>query len=177
MDIKPNMPFYFFTRMKSLPPRENLEESNMAMERESIYRDLLQVSDVVGKKQNYFYDDRTHRLCYFDLGCSFVDAHEGSIEIKTHHPVPLDKKRLKQTLKRFERYSIRTINGNMLNMREFIESPYSLSLPTYNPETYMPLQKLITDYEIHEIVSRLASGLIKQKFLKRNGNSPEIVHN
>jgi len=173
--IKPKQSCYFASDILPIL-RGDIELEEEKVKRESIYRDLLQVSDIVGRGQNYFLDRFKQKLFYLDLGCSFVDAHEGFIQLKTSHPDILNKKMFKRFMKKLSRYSlICNDNETLLGLDEFVRMPYEITIPTLNPKGRRRLDTLISEEEVDEIVNRLASGIVKCKLLKKNGESEFLV--
>ena len=185
-DIREGKLYYFLSSLMHISTEnEEKELSKQTIDREAIYRDALQISDIVGRKQNYHFT--RGKLFYLDLGCSFVDAKEGHITFRMSHPRPLDRKEFKQFMKRLERYYLicndsGNDNGNdtIIGLDEFVQLPNDLSIPVMDycdGKRYMPLRDLISQSEIQEIVNRLAAGLLKRKFLKKNEDSEYLLRN
>ncbi len=176
MDINNGKPYYFFSNLLNLGADE--PQGNEMIERESIYRDLLQISDITGRRQNYTFFEGN--LIYLDVGCTFVDAHEGSIKFRTQHPKLLDKKPLKNSRKRIGRYSLVLLGGSKIDMLDFVDMPRDLYIPVMTSEgdkTSKKLEDLITSDEIDEICNRIVGGIIKKKVLQCNGDSQYLVRN
>ena len=173
LDIKQDWPFYFVSELVMPPESEEPSEYNPIIEREAVYRDLLQISDIVGRKHNFCYRDG--KVIYFDLGCSFIDAHMNAIELHNKHGRPLDKKEMKRALRTLDRWIlIGNDNISSLSLADFVELPRYLSLPTLNPKGKVPLKNLISEAEIEEIIGRLASGIFRSHYLQRNEGSPYL---
>ncbi|MBD3253167.1 hypothetical protein GF386_05520 [Candidatus Pacearchaeota archaeon] len=154
-NIRSGMPFYFVSKLMECEGLDDVREASALVSDEMIYLDLLQVSDIVGRPQNYCYIDG--KVFYLDLGCSFVDAHEGRLELHNKHGKPLSRKQLRKSLKELERYSIVGKGGyRSMTLADFAEMPRYLRIPTLNPRGRVSLTSLITEEEIEEIVSRLA---------------------
>ncbi|VVB78296.1 Uncharacterised protein [uncultured archaeon] len=177
-DIRAKQPFYFASELLIPPQNEDLTRAHELMIEDEFYRDMLMISDIVDRKNNYFYDEHSDSIIYLDLGCNFVDAHQNFIELKHHHKAPLEKKELKKAMKLFQKYSIITKSrrGN-IGLIDFINLPRELDLLTLNPRERVRLDSLISEEEIDEIIGRIASGLYYGKQLKRNGDNPHLVRN
>ncbi len=173
LDIKQDWPFYFASELEMPPEFEEPSEYNSIIERESIYRDLLQISDIVGRKHNFCC--KNGKIIYFDLGCSFVDAHMNALELHNKHGRPLDKKEMKKALHTLDRWIlIGNDNISSLSLADFVELPRYISLPTLNPKGRVALKDIISQPEIEEIISRLASGIFRSHYLQKNEGSPYL---
>ena len=180
LDIKPGMPYYFVTEIINKPQSEDVSAAEKIIQNELIYLEFLQVSDIVGTKQNYIFQDG--KVFYLDLGCTFVDAHNGVIALSHKHGDFLCGKELKKTLKNLSKVSIVGKGAyRSLSLEDLTEMPRDLQIPTLNPYGRIPLYKLISPDEIDEISARLASGIerrLKKKdvdscpYLFRSNSSP-----
>lgn len=177
-DIQPRQPYYFASELLIPPQNEDLARAHELMSEDEFYRDMLMISDIVGRKQNYFYDEHSDSIFYLDLGCSFIDAHERVIALKTHHKPPLERKELKKAMNLFEKYSLMPKSGKKpISLVDFINIPRNLEVLTLNPRGKVRLDELISGEEIDEIVGRIAAGLYYGKQLKRNGDNPHLIRN
>jgi len=176
-NIKSKQPFYFASELLIPSKDEDFGKVKKIIEEETFYRDILMISDIVGRKQNYFYDSFSENIFYIDLGCNFVDAHENFIELKHHHKPPLAKKELKNALKFLKKYSIKTnCKKGPISLIDFVNLPREMSILTMNPRKNVRLDKLISEDEIEEIIGRIISGLYFGKQLKRK-NNPYLIRN
>ena len=169
-DLKDGKPFYFLSFMVSL--QESVPDGDALVKRESVYRDILQISDIVGRRQNYTF--LNGGLFYLDVGCAFVDAHQGHIGFRRQHPKLLDKKPLKSARKRIGRYDLVLLDGESIDLLDFVDMPRDLLIPVMTSEgdkTSKRLDSLITNEEIDEICNRIVGGIIKGKVLQHNGDS------
>ncbi|MDD5193275.1 MAG: hypothetical protein PHF67_01690 [Candidatus Nanoarchaeia archaeon] len=185
-EIKSGMPYYFVTRFIERPKTEDVSAAEEIIGRESIYLNLLQVSDIKGKKQNYviteeiFEDDSEINtrpvVFYLDLGCNFVNAVNGSLQFHGSHFKPLQKKDLKKALRNLEKHSIVDMKGSRaISLTELVESPRFMEIPVLNPRCRVRLDRFLSEYEIEEIIARLASGVQTQ--LHKLRDSPYIRAN
>jgi len=173
--IKSNQPYYFASELL-IPSEEDLKRADEIIDDESFYLNMLMVSDVKGKKQNYFYDNYTDKVIYIDMGCNFIDAHGTYIQLKRRHQSPLSKKDRKKALKKFEKYSIKTKSKKGdIGLVEFLNMPRDMKMLTLNPYGRVKLNELISNAEIDEICERLIAGLYHGNQLKRNGDSPYLI--
>src|SRR3989338_3170054 len=73
------MPYYYVSKLVPLSPAVESTGKQEAMAREKLYRDVVMVSDVSNKAQNFRYNPDRNNITYIDLGCSFVEATNGSL--------------------------------------------------------------------------------------------------
>lgn len=177
-DLQSKQPYYFASELLIPPQHEDLTRAHELMLEDEFYRDMLIISDIVDRKNNYFYDEHSDSIIYLDLGCSFVDAHERVIALKTHHKPPLERKEFKKAMNLFEKYSLVPKSGKKpISLVDFINIPRNLEVLTLNPRGKVRLDNLISGKEVDEIVGRIASGLYYGKQLKRNGDNPHLIRN
>lgn len=174
MDIRPDRHFYFVSELMLHPEHEDLDLAGKIIELENVHLDLLQISDIVGIKQNYVVTDG--KVFYIDLGCSFVDAHNGMIELKTHHHHPLVGKDLKNGLRNLAKYTLLCANSDCkIQMDGLATFPRNLELPTLNPKGRIRLDTIMSGAEIDEIVGRFAAGFTKR--IRKHKDSPYLLKN
>jgi hypothetical protein len=87
--LDPTKKSYLLSELAQLPKCVDTGLMLKEMAQEKVYRDLLMIGDVSNKNQNYTlldpdnyqftHSSTTPYIYYIDLGCSFVDAHEGFI--------------------------------------------------------------------------------------------------
>lgn len=175
-DIQPRQSCYFASELLIPPENEDLTRAHELMIEDEFYRDILMISDVANIKNNYLYDEHSDSILYLDLGCSFIDARESVIALKTHHRPPLERKEFKKAMNLFEKYSLVPKSGKKpISLVDFINLPRNLEVLTLNPRGKVRLDKLISGEEIDEIVGRIAAGLYHGKQLRRNGDSPHLI--
>jgi hypothetical protein len=166
--------YYFANSYHELTKERNISLENDIVEKELLYLDLLQISDIVGRSQNYFLDVESGKITYLDLGCSFVNAHEGNIMFMKKHPKPLNKKEFNRFMKRLNEYLLRCNQGNFIKLAEFVNFPYFMKVPIiFSNGIYgmKSLSDLISQTEIEEVVNRIAAGIKENRFLEKNGDS------
>ncbi len=132
--------------------------------RERAYLESLRIEDILGKRQNYQILPKTNdfHVSYLDLGCSFVHAVGGFIYLPNelrNHSRTCDTKREKCTLKK--RIIIASDNTSLVDLEALASSFGTLSIPTLNPNSRVPISDLISSEEVSEINSYLVSGLCK----------------
>jgi hypothetical protein len=106
-------PLYFVSRLVDLPEEEDSEILAEKMVEEKLYRDLLIVGDVSGRKQNYCLldDGNGPFVLYIDVGCSFIDAHMGTISQREH---------ISHLLGRSGRGASRNLRKNVKRARDYL---------------------------------------------------------
>ncbi len=161
------MPFYFVSRLISVPSPEESEKKRAALVRDKLYRDLLMVSDISNKEQNYRYDPTKDLMVYLDLGCSFVHA-VGGFLLPSTIKFPSDnrqtEKRATQIAK--EHHLITADDQNLIPLEELI-SMESVRVPLLgSSERTASVDSLLSEEEIEEITRMLLFNLIriKQKY-------------
>lgn len=159
--------FYFLSELITIPIDEDLDELHEKMIGEKLYRDLLMVGDVSGRKQNYalIESPQPSHPIYIDLGCSFVDAHYGKISQRNENATLLRDRKgeyrpgLKQDLKHAQkflrRYGVGTghlfeFQKRVIEPMPFTEALGDLQIPVF-PRGRVPIKNLLTGNEIEEI--------------------------
>jgi len=168
--INQHMPYYFVSEMIPAPSNEDSEKTKFSMNAESFYRDILHVSDIVGKKQNYFFieDERGGHLVYLDVGCNFVNASGGFMffnhDIKTH----ASKIDLRRDLKRLKEYSLMPslVNAsNFISLADFVTISSEIEVPLIDSRDCrkkgLVLGTVLCEQERQEITRILAYGVLK----------------
>jgi len=156
---------YFVSKKIHEPNLPNLDRiGSEIINKERIYLESLRIEDILGKRQNYLIlpKENNFEVSYLDLGCSFVHAVGGFIylpnELKNHSRT-CDTKREKCTLKKKD--VISADNASLVDLEELVSSFETLSIPTLNHNSRLPISNLISSEEIKEISSYLVSGLCK----------------
>ena len=173
--INPGMPFYFISKLMEVPPPgHETSGAKEALAKEKIYRDLLMVSDISNKAQNFRYDPKENGMLYLDLGCSFVNAIEGRLEPhRGKLPMP-DKKNRKEAEKKVREYALITADGeSLLTLEELIDITPSFQVPTLNPKGKVPIGKHLTAEEREDINGLLTMNLLG--FIRKYKDDERIV--
>ncbi|MBU2562685.1 MAG: hypothetical protein KKF68_03425 [Nanoarchaeota archaeon] len=108
---------FFVSELEFSSLSENLNETRELLNSQAIYRDLLNIGDIVGKSQNYkvLAISGGTKLLYLDLGCGLVDSIGGELRLRkslSRKLACLDEKTLKKIRKRLRNYEISGINGS-----------------------------------------------------------------
>ncbi len=160
----------------SHPKKEDFEKADEAMEAEAIYRDLLLIADIVGKKANYAYLDEPpfEGLYHWDVGCNFVHAHEGFIDIKNNGRRGLNttRKELKKTFNKLKNYFVHLKNGKKLRLDLLATMPRRMLIPTLHPRAKVKVDSLISVGEIDSIEKILAVNMVR--VIGKDKDSPLI---
>src|SRR3990172_8745740 len=78
-ELNPKKPFYFTSKLLAEPEGRNDKKAIELLKQDKLYRDLLILADVSGRRQNIYFPQDESRIVYLDIGCSFVDCHGGDI--------------------------------------------------------------------------------------------------
>ncbi len=164
--VRTDMPYYSVSQLIEHPPVRESEKRENALAREKLYRDLILVSDVSNKAQNFRYDEDSDRVTYLDLGCSFTNAIGGVLLPSTIHIPKVDKKDRKSAQQLKQKGIITTNKGEEKRLEDILELLPSTLIPTLNPDGKSLLGNLLTSEEIEEIGSIFAVNLltIKRKY-------------
>jgi hypothetical protein len=168
--INQHMPYYFVSEMIPTPHNEDSEKTKLFMSQESFYRDILHVSDIVGKKQNYFFidDEKGGHLAYIDVGCNFVNATGGFMffnhDIKTHAP----RVDLRRDMKRLKEYSLMPAlvqASDFISLADFVTISPEMEVPLIDSKDCrkkgLILGNVLCEQEREEITRILAYGVLK----------------
>jgi len=185
--------FYFLSELITIPIDEDLDELHDKMADEKLYRDLLMVGDVSGRKQNYalIEDPQPSHPIYIDLGCSFVDAHYGKISQRDENAdllrdrkgnyKPSLKKDLRHAQKFLRRHGL--ITGHLFEFQrkaiepmQFTEALGELQIPVF-PRGRVPIKNLLNGREIEEIQAMLQLNFARtlRDYKKREDSLDRIV--
>jgi len=191
--IAETRPRYFLSKLVTEPETkdETLEER---MKEEKIYRDLLMIGDISGKKQNYafIHDDSHPHVLYIDLGCNFVDAVSGKISQRnaisklTRDRNGEEKPNLKRELKLarsyLERHGIRTAHKeeyrqDIVQLTGFIDNIPQLAISMYPSGTRI-VKDLLSKEELQEIMNLLTLNMTKvlREYNKKGTHSHLIIN-
>lgn len=154
--------YYFVSKMmrESKGGRKEIDDFGRGVvDAEKPYLELLQIDDILGKRQNYIVDIVRGSVYYVDLGCSFVHAKEGFI----HLPNRLRKvehKNGKKSRCHLKNKSIVKLDdvGATVNLGEIVSTFESITLPTLNPIGRAAISSLLHSEEVEEIREYIAHG-------------------
>ena len=166
---------YFASELIALPEQEDQEKLHEALTQEKIYRDLLLISDVSGKKQNFaYFENPSPYVLYIDVGCSFVDSVNGILSQRNGKKINLSKQELKNAHKLAERYTVYTNHKtDVLSIHHLIDLIPYLEIPTLNPAQTIFVENILSAQEIKEIQQILLSNI--PSFIKKHKESSNIV--
>ncbi|MBI2662736.1 hypothetical protein HYX11_04725 [Candidatus Woesearchaeota archaeon] len=173
--LSEDKPYYFASELITLPEQEDQEELHQALMQEKIYRDLLLISDVSGKKQNFaYFEHPSPHVLYIDVGCSFVDSVNGILNQRNGKKINLSKQELKNAHKLAERYDLYTNHKtDIMSIDDIINLLPCLELPTLNPAKTIIVEDILSTQEIEEIQLILLANI--PSFIKKHKESPNIV--
>ena len=182
--ISPGKPYYFLSQFVEKHRVEDEISLEERMQLEKPYRDLLMVSDIEGRAQNYrLIDDKgTPKLVYVDCGCSFVDAKDGRITQRQELQKLLTNgaklnKRLRQARRTLEKTGIITnhydLHQSSINAAALVDSIPLIHIPFF-PHDHVQTAKLLSSEEM-EIIQALFSLNIAQVIRKRAGRKDVII--
>ena len=168
-------PYYLLSELVQLPINEDPLKVEQQMKREKIFRDILLISDISGKKQNFCYFEAPHPyMFYIDLGCSFVDSVGGILQQRQGKYIELSKKEYKASIKMLQKYSIMTRDyQNIFPLHEIIDTLEDIQIPTLNPSNYHTVKSILCEQEIEEIRNILLANLPHS--IKRHKESEFLI--
>jgi|GEM_PF-1978965 len=199
--LDPSKNCYLLSEITKLPDCEDQEKLVAEMNAEKVYRDLLMIGDVSNKKQNYaLLDPSNYQLTsahgapyifYIDLGCSFVDAHEGNIDqrnsvsklvnLDSDGIISSSRKHVARTTAYLERYGIWTTHKDatkryVINLSQIPKLVYTMTLPTLSGERITANKLLSTsELELIELLFTVNIAEVAHDYLK-NEKTNAIVH-
>ncbi|MBW3018565.1 hypothetical protein KY329_00060 [Candidatus Woesearchaeota archaeon] len=166
--LNPQKEFYHLSR---IIPGEQLSDEkaiDAMLKQEGLYLALLGISDIYGRRQNYFVPVGNPCIVYLDLGCSFVDCRDGRITQRNmfkKHNNRLNSKELRNALRKLKRTRVMTNVGEELGLNDFVESIGDGLIPTQHGN--MPFSDLVSMMEIDYITElytlHLAEAVAKHK--------------
>jgi len=173
--INQGMPVYFVSKLMEIPlPGHEEKGAKEALAREKIYRDLLMVSDISNKAQNFRYDPNEDGMLYLDLGCSFVNAIEGRLEPHRGKLPIADKRNRKEAEKKAKEYALITADGESIHtLEELIDITPSFQVPILNPRGRIPIGRHLTEGEIEDIRELLTMNVLS--FVRKYKDHERIV--
>ena len=174
--IDPRRKCYFVSRFVESHQLEDEDKLNKQIAEDSVYRDLLRIKDIVGKRQNFLFLEN-ERIQYIDLGCSFVHAVEGYLLAKNSELKALSssEKELKSALDHLRRYHLITRDEKeIISLTDLVKMPLYLKIPVLGDSKKLTLDSLISQEEIHNIIKIMAIAAVDHlKQIKSSGN---IIH-
>jgi hypothetical protein len=193
-----NRDSYLISKLVHLPKESSKDMQKLLenMMKEKLYRDLLMVGDVSGKKQNFSFiriPEPGHAL-YIDLGCSFADAVGGSLQQRNYIANLLRDRKgaLKRSVKKtrrqadnyLDRWNLRTNHPlehqqDVLNLMEFAESIRDMDVPLFPKKgcpKNLPVSSILSGDEIEEIVGLLKLNMmgVVRRYVKK-GKSLDLL--
>ena len=178
--ISEDMPFYLVSKLVNL--RTNFESPDLLemMAKQKIYRDMLMVGDVSGKKQNFGLVEEPHpHVLYIDLGCSFADAAQNMMSqrnsvasltrVRNGAPRRTLRKDLRKARKYLSNLGLVTAHDieyhqDLLSLVDFADSLDEMEIPALRRRK-IPLTSILCETEINEIKSLLILNM--QKVIRR----------
>ncbi|MEK6820358.1 MAG: hypothetical protein AABX71_01485 [Nanoarchaeota archaeon] len=168
--------YYFVSELVTTKQSKNQELLKEVRDREEPYLDILGICDVFNISNNYFfYEDKTGKIVYIDLGCSFVRAKEGWIEIKNRDRREMGSRdNLKRARKELANYSIVPAQGGSpISLFSLVEDIPNIELSTLNPDKRMAVTGVLSPAEITEIQTILTVEI--DRGLKKYRRNPHII--
>jgi hypothetical protein len=183
-------PFYYLSEL--IPScNEEKESKRLAqlMSKEKIYRDLLMLADVSGRKNNFclIITPQDAFVLYIDLGCSFVDAHDGVLTQRNYiqnllgnndHSMSSSVRKKIKNAERFLKNKYIISNPptqEIINLLDFSESVNSMQIPLF-PKGKVNISAVMDQREIEEITSLLKINFEETiRDHKRKGTSLDIL--
>jgi len=146
--------YYFVSELLQAQESENTELLSRIVHREKPYLDLLGICDVFDRRDNFFfYEDGEGKIVYVDLGCNFVRAKEGWIEIKNRDKKETrNRNHIKTARKDISHYSvIHAQEGYKVSFARLVDSIPRIRIPTLNPDGNIAVSELLSLEEVSEI--------------------------
>ena len=172
-----NRPFYFISKLARTTPLSDEEREVLRdkMAKEKLFRDLLMIGDVSKKEHNYTLLglDSEPYVFYIDLGCSFVDAHDGRLSQRNSISQLLrrnggsqglrkDMRRAKQQLSRLGVItSHREIHrAEIVGLDELVDEVPTMRLPLF-PYGNIEVKEVLSSDELDQITALLLLNMEK----------------
>jgi len=174
--IRKDKPFYFLSKIVDITQHQDPEKTRKILASEKIYRDLLLVTDVSHKQQNFTLmpDENGGRIVYIDAGCSFVDAVEGKMFYRRGKKINGSKSDLKQGMQVASRYALLTADEeSILVLEDILNLVDTARIPRLNPRGYVNIADLLTNAERSEIKRILLLNLAPT--IRRHKDSGNLI--
>ncbi|RMD58593.1 hypothetical protein D6825_00305 [Candidatus Woesearchaeota archaeon] len=147
------VPFYFSSRLIEGNESKDQASAIGLLARDKVYRDLLNLADVSGRRQNVFIPEGSQNIIYLDLGCSFVDAQHGRLSQRNSiKKLKVEKKSVKKSRKRLDKMAIETPSHRLVSLGRLVEELPKTELRVHG-QGYKTLDDLISQREINYIQS------------------------
>jgi len=169
--------YYFVSELLPAEQSQNTEVLRKIIEREEPYLDLLGICDVFDRRDNYFfYENGGRRAVYVDLGCSFVRAKEGWIEIKNRDKKEIkNRNNTKRARKELSDYAIVPARGGRgITFASLVDSIPNIEISTFNPEGRVAVARMLSQEEIEEIQTLLTLEMDRE-LRKYRKTHPQVV--
>jgi len=157
--------FYFVSRIINHPKRvEDDPREKQALEADIPYLNALLISDIIGTRQNYAFEENENggRITYLDLGCSFVHAKEGYLRL--FHKLRINSsKDFKRAMKKLAGKKVISANperDKIIDLGSLVEEIGFLPISVLNPNGHLEPWNLISYEEIYEAQRHLAQGFL-----------------
>jgi hypothetical protein len=150
--------YYFVSELLPAEQSQNTERLRKLIEQERPYLDLLGICDVFDRRDNYFfYENGRSRVVYVDLGCSFVRAKEGWIEIKNRDKKEIKNRgNIKRARKELSDYVVVPVRGGRgITFASLVDVIPKIEISTLNPEGRVAVAEMLPQEEIEEIQTLL----------------------
>ncbi len=171
--LNENMPFFFVSKLISTSVDEILEKSpdhsstsfNEQFNREKVLRDLIYISDIEHKPNNYahiFEPDGEMKVAYLDLGCSFIYVTSGVMSLKGKFDYLNNKKQINDAFKKIKNMCIqKPYNKGFIGLEELLQSIPELKIKLLNPERTVTLNKCLEKNELDYIQNVMLAHMSK----------------
>jgi|GEM_PF-6735507 len=116
------MPWYFLSKKLQGHEHHDNDLACNILASQKLYRDLLQLHDLSGSRQNVFFPEDTPQVIYMDLGCSFVDASGGFLTQRNAvTTLPIDRKSNKFDRKYISSRKLHANDGKIIPILDIID--------------------------------------------------------
>lgn len=169
--------YYFASELLPAEQSQNTGLLRRLIEQERPYLELLGICDVFDRRDNYFfYENGGNRVVYVDLGCSFVRAKEGWIEIKNRDRKEIkNRSNTKRAKKELSGYAIvHAQDGRRIDFASLVDSVLGMELSTLNPDGGIAVARMLPQEEISEIQTLLTIEM-HRGLCKYRKTHPQIV--
>jgi len=137
-ELNSRKPFYFTSRLLTEPESKDTAKAVELLKNDKMYRDLLILADVSGRRQNVYYPQAldNSKVIYLDLGCSFTDCHNGEItQRNVVKKLDLERKAVLKNRRFLDRLSVENASGILVNLGEMVESVPSVGIQIYGKKS------------------------------------------
>jgi hypothetical protein len=170
--LNESMPYFFVSKLIVPTKVEEPTAKEAALKREKLYRDLLVVSDVSNKAQNYMYAPDLDRMVYLDLGCSFVNAVGGTLLPHTGKQEVPSKRVWRRIQRKIDNYLLEDIDGGTTRLSDLVDISPDTKVPMLNPRCSRSLGDLLNPEEIEETSLIIKANLVN--IWKKHKRDPRL---